>query len=81
MQITSLLQVFQITVDKLTLLPHPAGSPSFQGLRADDQAGHRLLFCGRIEMSDFQAAGHLVTYLVVLDGDVLDLNAEIKRTH
>lgn len=63
--------------------------PPAQGLRADDLAGPRLVFCARVEMCDLHLhrlhlqvlrgdAGHLVSDLVTLDGDVLALDAETK---
>lgn len=63
--------------------------PPAQGLRADDLAGPRLVFCARVEMCDLHLhrlhlqvlrgdAGHLVSDLVALDGDVLALDAETK---
>lgn len=60
-----------------------------QGLRADDLAGPSLVFCARVEMCDLHLhrlylqvlrghAGHFVSDLVALDGDVLALDAETK---
>lgn len=58
-------------------------------LRADDLAGPRLVLRAGVEMCDLHLhrlhfevlrrdAGHLVSDLVALDGDVLALDAEIR---
>lgn len=69
-----------------TIPAHPPLAPS-SGLRADDLAGPRLVFCPRVEMCDLHLhrlhlqvlrrdPTHFVSDLVALDGDVLALDAE-----